>query len=139
MTIQKVVLIHPRAKFSSLEMHFTHLSFERRAQGLFVLGDKYLQQLIPILADWMLPMHLHMASLELAAVMLCSRNAGIPTCIGIHKLLISAKGIASLRSDPLGPSNCTEQSECWFSSAGQHLCNSLRNTSCNSHMWHRSN
>lgn len=31
--------------------------------------------------------------------------------IGIHKLLISAKGIASLRSDPLGPSNCTEQSE----------------------------
>ena len=81
-----------------------------------MLGEK----LLPILADWMLPMHLqHMTNPELA-VKLCSRdtctsgsvwNAGIPTCMGIPTLLISAKGIASLRSDPLGPSNCTEQSE----------------------------
>ena len=80
-TIQKVVLIHSHAKFSSLEMYFVHLSFERRAQGLFVLGEKCLQHLLPILADWMLPMHLYMANPELA-VMLCSRhvwNAGIPT------------------------------------------------------------
>ena len=106
---------HPRAKFSSLEMYFIHLSFERHAQGLFVLGEK----LLLILADWvLLPMHLqHMTNPELA-VKLCSRDAsgsvwiaGVHTCTGIPKLLISAKGIASLRSDPLGPSNCTEQRE----------------------------
>ena len=56
---------HPRAKFSSLEMYFIHLSFERRAQGLFVLGEK----LLPILADWMLPIHLqHMTNPELAVI-----------------------------------------------------------------------
>ena len=111
---KKSFLIHPRAKFSNLETYFFNLSFERRAQGLFVLGEK----LLLILADWMLPMHLqHMTNPELA-VKLCSRDAsgsvwiaGVPRCTGIPKLLISAKGIASLRSDPLGPSNCTEQSE----------------------------
>ena len=117
---KKSFLIHPRAKFSSLEVRWVHLSFEGRAQGLFVLGEKLLCNMLPILADWMLPMHLqHMTNPELA-VKLCSRdtctsgsvwNAGIPTCMGIPTLLISAKGIASLRSDPLGPSNCTEQSE----------------------------
>ena len=64
-------------------------------------------------------MHLHMTYPELA-IKLCSR------CVwDAHELLISAKGIASLRSDTLGRQVVQSNVKFWVRSV--HLCNSLHN------------